>query len=207
MNKHTLGLCLVVTAAVAADAARMDTPAMFLDGEPCPITDEAEPFAVLGMGKETNGWITITWESCPEYYYLVQTTTDMTASVWEVVAVVPGAEGRAHWTDPTTAGAQKRFYRVARLGSSGDYDGDGLSNSTERMLGSDPTNPDTDGDGLPDGWEAQYGLNPLADDADADLDRDGVNNLTEYLQGRDPTRGTVADTNGLVNLNVFTSLE
>nr|WP_269783408.1 thrombospondin type 3 repeat-containing protein [Marinibactrum halimedae] len=32
-----------------------------------------------------------------------------------------------------------------------DNDGDGLTNTEEFLLGTDPTNPDTDGDGLFDG--------------------------------------------------------
>jgi hypothetical protein len=42
-----------------------------------------------------------------------------------------------------------------------DTDGDGLSDSVERMLGTDPLNPDTDGDGYPDGLEVALGSNPL----------------------------------------------
>ena len=34
-----------------------------------------------------------------------------------------------------------------------DSDGDGLSNSQEIQIGTDPSNADTDGDGLKDGWE------------------------------------------------------
>lgn len=38
-----------------------------------------------------------------------------------------------------------------------DHDGDGLSRSWERSLGSDENNPDTDGDGMPDGPEVRAG--------------------------------------------------
>lgn len=65
---------------------------------------------------------------------------------------------------------------------------------------------DTDGDSLPDSWEVQYFSN-LSQSASGDPDGDGRNNLTEYLQGRDPTKGTVADVSGLVNLIVHTILE
>jgi hypothetical protein len=71
-----------------------------------------------------------------------------------------------------------------------------------------PLGGDADGDGMANGWEVQYGMNPFnSANATGDLDNDGVNNLTEYLQGRDPTKGAVADANGLVNLNVFTPME
>lgn len=84
-----------------------------------------------------------------------------------------------------------------------DDDGDGLSNTDELRLGTNPfspdsdgdtltdhaelfiygTNPlstDTDGDGMTDEWEIANGLNPLVDDAGDDLDLDRVSNLQEY---------------------------
>jgi hypothetical protein len=88
-----------------------------------------------------------------------------------------------------------------------DQDGDGLSDFQECRLGTDPTKADTDGDGLPDGWEARYGLDPAHVNSTVDPDGDGVDNLTEYLQGRNPRKGSVPDTMGAVNLQVFTPLE
>jgi thiol-disulfide isomerase/thioredoxin len=41
-----------------------------------------------------------------------------------------------------------------------DSDGDGLSDSAEIELGSDPNNTDSDGDGYQDGWEVTEGTNP-----------------------------------------------
>jgi len=55
-----------------------------------------------------------------------------------------------------------------------DSDGDGLLDSTETQLGTDPMNPDTDGDGISDGIEAGVGgTNPLDDDSDDDGITDG----------------------------------
>jgi len=90
---------------------------------------------------------------------------------------------------------------------SGDVDGDGLSNQGEYENGTDPNDTDTDDDEMPDGWEVTYGLNPKANDASGDADGDGVDNLTEYLQGRDPCTGVESDTEGIVNLVVYTILE
>ena len=42
-----------------------------------------------------------------------------------------------------------------------DQDGDGLNNSEEALIGTNPTNPDTDGDGINDGTEVTNGSNPL----------------------------------------------
>jgi outer membrane protein OmpA-like peptidoglycan-associated protein len=55
-----------------------------------------------------------------------------------------------------------------------DYDNDGLTNTQEKELGTDPRNPDTDGDGLLDGEEVNvYYTDPLKQDTDGD-------NLTDY---------------------------
>ena len=60
---------------------------------------------------------------------------------------------------------------AARLG---DDDEDGLSNSREAELGTEPDIPDTDGDGLLDGEEVnQYGTDPLNPDSDNDGLPDG----------------------------------
>ena len=77
-----------------------------------------------------------------------------------------------------------------RLGSS-DSDGDGLTNSREAELGTDPENPDTDGDGLLDGPEVLTHLtNPLKSDSDGD----GLGDAAELNQHRtDPMK---PDTDG-----------
>jgi len=50
-----------------------------------------------------------------------------------------------------------------------DSDGDGLNNTDERKIGTDPYNPDTDGDMLIDGDEIKlYGTNPLKSNTDCD---------------------------------------
>ncbi|NUM70272.1 MAG: OmpA family protein [Ignavibacteriaceae bacterium] len=53
--------------------------------------------------------------------------------------------------------------------SNADSDGDGLTNSFEKTIGTDPKNPDTDGDGLKDGEEHNtYKTDPLKADTDGD---------------------------------------
>lgn len=56
----------------------------------------------------------------------------------------------------------------------GDPDEDGLSNSQELGLGTDPQNPDTDADGLSDARELEVETDPLLPDTDADGVLDGV---------------------------------
>jgi len=52
-----------------------------------------------------------------------------------------------------------------------DSDKDGLPDSVEISLGTDPNNPDTDGDGYKDGEEVQNGYNPLKGNRDRSLPR------------------------------------
>ena len=62
----------------------------------------------------------------------------------------------------------------AAISGQEDTDGDGLINSEEAQIGTDPLNPDTDGDGLGDGEEVKtYRTNPLAPDTDSDGLGDG----------------------------------
>jgi eukaryotic-like serine/threonine-protein kinase len=59
--------------------------------------------------------------------------------------------------------------------ASADPDQDGLTNSQELALGSDPNNPDTDGDGLSDGREInETGTDPKNKDTDGDTLLDGA---------------------------------
>jgi hypothetical protein len=60
------------------------------------------------------------------------------------------------------------------LAAGPDSDGDGLSDTQESTLGTDPHLADTDADGLPDGQEAQqFQTDPRNPDTDADLLNDG----------------------------------
>ena len=73
-----------------------------------------------------------------------------------------------------------------------DYDGDDILDGEEVLIyGTDPLNNDSDGDGLLDGDEVyQFGTNPLNVDTDGDL----VSDADElYVYGTDPVNG---DTDG-----------
>lgn len=64
-----------------------------------------------------------------------------------------------------------------------DSDGDGLLNTDEVGMGTDPFNPDTDGDGLLDGEEVLvYATNPL----NRDTDCDGMSDGEEVQNGTSP---------------------
>jgi len=83
--------------------------------------------------------------------------------------------------------------RVAKVGSlsllllglgacTRDSDDDGLKNSREEVLGTNPKLADTDHDGLNDGREIRLGSDPLA----ADSDGDGLSDGDEIKYGADP---------------------
>jgi hypothetical protein len=59
-----------------------------------------------------------------------------------------------------------------------DTDGDGLTDTQEGIIGTNPNNPDTDGDGLNDGNEFYvHGTDPTS----ADTDGDGIGDLVEVI--------------------------
>lgn len=99
------------------------------------------------------------------------------------------AGGKSEAQGIATLGVMHRFgadlpsmYTVS--GGELDSDGDGLSDAYERMIGTDPFNPDTDGDGLFDGEEVLvYGTDPLNPDTDGDGLTDGEEVL---IYGTDP---------------------
>lgn len=71
-----------------------------------------------------------------------------------------------------------------------DSDGDGLSDSQESGLGTDPHLEDTDGDGVSDGVEVNiHGTNPTLPDTDGD----GLTDFEELLHGTSPNN---SDTDG-----------
>jgi len=91
---------------------------------------------------------------------------------------------------------------------SSDTDMDGLSDSFEAILGTDPLLTDTDNDGLSDFDEVNYDgnaatynpandLNPLS----ADTDGDGVDDATELANGTDPLDPSDFILQGDVNLD------
>jgi len=87
--------------------------------------------------------------------------------------------------------------------SDADPDKDGLSNKTEKELGTDPRKADTDGDGLNDGDEMNmWQTNPLRMDSDSD----GLSDGAEVNQYKTDPRKMDSDADGLndgVEVNQF----
>jgi hypothetical protein len=75
---------------------------------------------------------------------------------------------------------------LLKFSNLGDWDNDGLGNSDETRMGTDPNNNDTDSDEIPDMWEFLLGLNATLDDADEDPDLDGLDNYLEYIAKTNP---------------------
>ena len=63
-----------------------------------------------------------------------------------------------------------------------DTDGDGLTDTEEQQIGTDPLDPDSDDDGIDDGTEVAQGTDPLQPDTDSD----GVTDGQEAILGTDP---------------------
>jgi hypothetical protein len=72
-----------------------------------------------------------------------------------------------------------------------DTDSDGIPDTAELIIGTDPNNPDTDGDGISDGAELDAGTNPL----------DGVIVQTGVIASA-PTSGPAVDVCALNNLAI-----
>jgi hypothetical protein len=141
---------------------------MMLMGGGCTITNEAEPFAIIAIEQGTNGWTTVTWESCSDHIYGVFSAEELSWNTeWVAQVAMWGEDGATSWTDTTTSGVTSEFYKVVRMSAdaAADYDGDGMPNA----------------------WEVDHGMDPMdAADADMDFDEDGYSNLTEFLNGTDP---------------------
>ncbi|MEK6976255.1 MAG: hypothetical protein AABY18_07935 [Candidatus Thermoplasmatota archaeon] len=107
------------------------------------------------------------------------------------------------------------FGNITAQNGTGDPDSDGLNNTREFDLGTDPTKADTDGDllkdgedtfpldktkpvdsdgdGLTDTWERTHFTTLTAQNGAGDPDSDGLNNTRELALGTDPNK---ADTDG-----------
>jgi serine/threonine protein kinase len=138
----------------------------------------------LGIGATSTPTPTLSFEQ------VAATQTSVAAAQTAVVA--------------TQSGAATQVAQTAAV--EGDGDGDGLVDTQEAALGTDPANPDTDGDGVRDGDEVLiYTTDPRNRDTDgdvlndfdeistyktnprlADTDSDGHSDGQEVTQGSDP---------------------
>ncbi len=94
-------------------------------------------------------------------------------------------------SDPFSVILSKDGYIIKYI----DSDDDGLQDSSEKIYGTDPENPDSDSDNLPDGYEVlNLRTDPTIPDTDdngvtddlENFDEDDLNNYDEMLLGTDP---------------------
>ena len=110
-------------------------------------------------------------------------TLENFARVNPALYVVHSEEAADSWST-ATLGVQIYLF------GQNDRDNDGLTDSEEARLGTDPLNSDTDGDGLTDGDEVhKYHTDPLK----TDTDDDRLTDAEEIIHGTDPLK---PDTDG-----------
>lgn len=123
--------------------------------------------AVQGSGTvtPTNGW----YETGSSLNLSAVASPDWLFTGWS------GGLSGGFTASNTTVVLNEDKHITARF--SDDADGDGLLNTTEWSLGTDPRNGDSDGDGFADGFEVEQGYAPLVSDAA----------LTEYIRAHNAT--------------------
>ncbi|MFZ0545306.1 MAG: protein kinase [Candidatus Promineifilaceae bacterium] len=122
---------------------------------------------LLTFFNNQNTRATETAQAVTAEFIAAQTTEEVLAGI--------AAQETEEAFQATSAAATATAEQAALLG---DNDSDGLTNSKEAELLTDPDNPDSDNDGLTDGEEVnQYGTDPLDDDSDDDglLDGEEIN--------------------------------
>ena len=87
-----------------------------------------------------------------------------------------------------------------------DSDADGILDTEELNIGTNPYNRDTDGDGVDDNVEIANGTDPRFDNGFNDPDGDGLKNAEEAFLGTDPNVNNLpGGSTGVVHL--YTPLE
>jgi outer membrane protein assembly factor BamB len=151
---------------------------------------------LMAINRSTSSTVWSVPCDCP--YALILAGATLFAGGDGQVAAFDPANGAKLWSRPVSgkayglAAASGRLFASTDAGSlymfssETDSDGDGLIDSEEVALGTDPDDPDTDADGLSDGDEVHgtygYVTDPLLDDTDGD----GVSDGDEIHWGYDP---------------------
>ena len=157
---------------------------LYYDLECCWIRTKSLPFrsAELVASISTNG---VTWSRLPALDATVSNTNANQALIWlsdaemdrqslakrniggiislpeTVMPIKPGQKFYIRWATTTASSCKNMTYGIDNLRTFTDSDNDGLSDTKEASLGTNPNKADSDGDGMSDGDEIAYGTNPL----------------------------------------------
>jgi hypothetical protein len=137
--------------------------------------------ASLAVSSVSMGTGTVVWKDERGVQHATGKTLTLSSALLNALAATnPTAAATRHTltasgTNPSTGRSTLTRYTLVVLKSTvdSDEDGDGLTYSQEKALGTDPGNPDTDGDGLSDGAEVALGTKPLVADSNGDGVKDG----------------------------------
>jgi hypothetical protein len=134
------------------------------------------------------GAFTLTWPTLVGKNYQLKVSTDLVT--WTNLGTPITTTQNTHTiglntTQPDNSIPANVFWQVAVTDL--DSDLDGLTNSEEYTLGTDPFSADTDGDGIPDSIEIEMDTDPLNSDSDnngvtddeEDSDSDGLQNSVD----------------------------
>jgi hypothetical protein len=132
------------------------------------------------MDTDTNGTVSLL-DPAGQYSSNSIPVSNRTTGINITMAYDSDGDGMADWWE-------MQYWSNLSQTNGGDADGDGLLNSNEFIVGSNPNLTDTDGDGMPDGWEQVNGLSATnAADAAEDEDGDGIPNGIEQQLSTSPT--------------------
>lgn len=112
-------------------------------------------FAFNGWGSESN----MVFQSGSEYYYTLEASDIYGNSV---------------------KGEQFKIKTASYSVPEDDEDGDGITNTEEERLGTDPTKIDTTGNGIPDRYELEKGLSFQENDSEIVNPKTGEKNIVEF---------------------------
>ena len=97
---------------------------MFLDGDPCSITNDSQPFSIVDIYQDANLYTTVSFESCTNWLYGVLSTDELsTNTTWQTRAYMWGLASTSSWTDVTTTNIDQRFYKVVRMPAPNEWYG------------------------------------------------------------------------------------
>lgn len=138
----------------------------------------------------------VEWHGVAGKKYVLYFSTDLAPQSWIMVGqpIETYFEGSIYFgffpSEVEGDIPEKLFWRVEA--SDIDSDGDSLTDYEERLLGTNPYNPETV-PGIPDAWIAIHFVSLGDFDPQADDDLDELSNFEEFLHGTNPK---VADTDG-----------